>query len=181
MNTAEVATAALVGFGFLVAHNVADHWVQTSWEAANKGRKDSTGRAACLSHVVTYTLTSTIFVCVLYLIFHLPISWYGVLAGQAISAISHYWADRRFTLEKLCGWLGKADFYKLGQPRKVTAHHVVRLSGEQATALRPYTDKDTHGEISWDNPSLGTGAYALDQSWHWFWIFVATIVTVVIP
>ncbi|MER7268917.1 hypothetical protein ABT344_11500 [Micromonospora carbonacea] len=26
-----------------------------------------------------------------------------------------------------------------------------------------------------DNPSLGTGAYALDQSWHIGWLFVAAL------
>lgn len=48
---------------------------------------------------------------------------------------------------------GKGDFYDLGRPRE----------GKN------------------DNPSLGTGAYALDQSWHWAWIFISTIVTVIVP
>ncbi|MEV0661584.1 hypothetical protein ACIBI3_05650 [Actinomadura luteofluorescens] len=25
----------------------------------------------------------------------------------------------------------------------------------------------------------GTGAYALDQAWHWWWIFIASVVTAV--
>jgi hypothetical protein len=180
MDAAKVATAGLLGFGYLIAHNVADHWVQTTWEANNKGRKDSTGRAACLSHVVTYTFTITTVICALALIFHLPITWYGVLAGLAISAVTHYWADRRFTLQWFAGCLGKAEFYKLGQPRDITAHTVVRKTGEEASTLRLRTSEDTHKEITWDNPSLGTGAYVLDQSWHWFWILVATVVTVVV-
>ena len=43
---------------------------------------------------------------------------------------------------------GKADFYRLGAPRD---------------------GRD-------DNPSLGTGAYALDQSWHYLWLFVAALI-----
>ncbi len=27
-----------------------------------------------------------------------------------------------------------------------------------------------------DNPSLGTGAYALDQSWHYLWLFVCALI-----
>jgi hypothetical protein len=27
-----------------------------------------------------------------------------------------------------------------------------------------------------DNPSLGTGTYALDQSWHIGWLFVAALI-----
>lgn len=30
------------------------------------------------------------------------------------------------------------------------------------------------------NPSLGTGAYALDQSWHVGWLFVSAIATVML-
>lgn len=181
MNVAQVAAAALIGFGYLIAHNVADHWVQTGWEAANKGRRDATGRAACLSHVVTYTATLTAVGVVLILVFHLPITWHGFVAGQAISAITHYWADRRFTLGNLTKLLGKHDFYRLGQPRLVKATSVVRVTGEEGVSLRMAELSETPDGVPWDNPSLGTGAYALDQAWHWFFILVATIVTVVIP
>lgn len=181
MNIAQVAAAALLGLGYLIAHNVADHWVQTGWEAANKGRKDATGRAACLSHVVTYTFTLAAVACALILIFHLPITWRGLIAGLAISAVTHYWADRRFTLEKLTQLLGKHDFYKLGQPRDVKAYQYTRKSGDTGPSLAIRPSEVAVDPIPWDNPSLGTGAYALDQAWHWFFILVATTVTVVIP
>ncbi|WP_243704711.1 MULTISPECIES: hypothetical protein [unclassified Micromonospora] len=32
------------------------------------------------------------------------------------------------------------------------------------------------GEAPDDNPSLGTGAYALDQSWHIAFLFVSAVV-----
>ena len=176
MNIVQVAAAALLGFGYLIAHNVADHWVQTNWEAVNKGRKDATGRAACLSHVVTYTFTLAAVACALILIFHLPITWHGLIAGLAISAVTHYWADRRFTLEKLTQSLGKHDFYKLGQPRDL----VMLTDNEAEDTISVYTRLDREA-VTADNPNLGTGAYALDQAWHWFFILVTTIVTVVIP
>lgn len=65
------------------------------------------------------------------------------------AAVTHYWADRRFTLSRLAEVLGSGSFYRLGAPR---------------------TGKD-------DNVSLGTGAYVLDQSWHWAWLFVTALIT----
>lgn len=62
--------------------------------------------------------------------------------------MSHWWADRRVTLRGLAHRLGKAGFYALGVPR------------------------DGHD----DNPSLGTGAYALDQSFHIAALFIAALI-----
>lgn len=147
--------AGLLGFSLLVAHTVADHWVQTDAQARNKGLPGWPGRRACAAHVASYTATLLVFVLALMFIFRLPLSPEGIAPGLLVSAVSHYWADRGFTLERFCerlGRLGKDRFYRLGQPR---------------------SNKD-------DNSTLGTGAYALDQSWHWFWIFVTTIVMVVL-
>ncbi|RKT84866.1 Protein of unknown function [Saccharopolyspora antimicrobica] len=142
-------TFAAVLPSLLVAHNVADHWVQTSHQAANKGRPDGAGRWACFKHVASYTLVTGLAVGLVWTVLGLPISPAGFVLGQAISAVTHYWADRRFTLSRLAELLGNAEFYRLGAPR---------------------TGKD-------DNPSLGTGAYALDQSWHWLWLGVAALLT----
>ncbi|MEV6234925.1 DUF3307 domain-containing protein [Saccharopolyspora shandongensis] len=146
---ASAVTFASVLPALLVAHNVADHWVQTSHQAANKGRPDWSGRWACAKHVATYTLVTALAVGLVWTVLGLPISPAGFVLGQAVSAVTHYWADRRFTLSRLAELLGNGEFYSLGAPR---------------------TGKD-------DNPSLGTGAYALDQSWHWLWLFVAALVT----
>lgn len=151
MDTATVAAAGLLGFSLLIAHNVADHWVQTDKQARNKSLPGTDGRLACIAHVASYTTVLTVFAGFLWIGFDLPVSSLGFITGLVVSAISHYWADRRFTLAKLCRGLGKENFYNLGKPR------------------------DTH-----DNPCLGTGAYVLDQSWHWFWIFITTIVMVVL-
>ncbi|MEV0404982.1 hypothetical protein [Actinoallomurus sp. NPDC050550] len=91
--------------------------------------------------------------------FGLSMTWTGFILGQVISAVTHYWADRRSTLRGLAEKLGKTAFYRLGAPRTGT-------------------DKD--GKERDDNPSLGTGAYALDQSWHKLWILIAAIVTAIV-
>ena len=147
MTTAATFAATLPTL--LVAHNVADHWVQTGHQAATKSQRDRTGRLACAAHVASYTAVTAGAVALVWLVFGLRISPAGFIAGQLVSAVTHYWADRRFTLAWLAGLFGKDGFYTLGSPR----------SGRD------------------DNPSLGTGAYALDQSWHWAWLFVAALLT----
>lgn len=138
--------------GLLVAHNVADHWIQSDHQAVNKGRSGWAGRVACASHVAGYTTATAAAVGVLWVLLGLAITPAGFVLGQVVSAVTHYWADRRSTLATLARLAGKAKFYALGAPRD---------------------GRD-------DNPSLGTGAYALDQSWHWLWLFVAALLTAVL-
>ncbi len=82
-----------------------------------------------------------------------PVHLLAAVAGLAVNAASHYAADRRRPLLSLAEWLGataipgKEEFWHLGAPR-------------------PGHD---------DNPTLGTGAYALDQSWHIGWLFIAAL------
>lgn len=148
----DIGTFAGVAVGLLIAHTVADHWVQTGHQANTKGQRTNAGRIACAGHVASYTAVTALAVLALRGVFQLDITWWGFAAGQLVSAVTHYWADRRFTLAWLASALGKTEFYVLGAPR---------------------AGRD-------DNPSLGTGAYALDQSWHWGWLGVAAVLTAVI-
>lgn len=75
----------------------------------------------------------------------MPITVAGFVVGQLVSAVTHYVAARRRPLAALAARLGKARFWALGAPRP--GHS--------------------------DNPSLGTGAYVLDQSWHHGWLLIA--------
>jgi hypothetical protein len=126
-------TAATFGAAFAglyAAHAVGDHWVQTGRQAAAKGLRDWVGRRACAAHVATLTAVKLAFLLAVAGVcgMRLSVPWLAVALG--VDAVSHYWADRRFTLAGLAGRLGKADFYRLGAPRE---------------------GRD-------DNPTLGTGA-----------------------
>lgn len=147
---AAVTFAALLP-ALLVAHNVADHWTQTPHQSVLKGHRTAAGRLACLVHVTVYTLITAGTVALLWTLFDLPISPAGFVLGQLVSAVTHYWADRGFTLDALAALVGKREFVHFGAPR-------------------PGRD---------DNPTLGTGRYALDQSWHWLWLLVAALITAV--
>ncbi|GAA4453049.1 DUF3307 domain-containing protein [Phytohabitans houttuyneae] len=145
--TAELGTFGAVFAALYAAHQVADHWIQTQWQADTKGKTGWLANLACAAHVATYTLTGV------FALFALaaatgwrPDPWHLVI-GMSISAVTHYIADRRTPLFRLACALGSGRFWTLGAPRP---------------------DRD-------DNPSLGTGAYALDQSWHVGWLFFAAL------
>lgn len=142
------ATFACVFVVLYVAHLVGDHWIQTDRQARAKGLPGWTGRRACALHVATLTATKVLLLAAVIVLLNLDVSAAGTVVGLGMDAVSHYWADRRFTLRRLCRATGKLGFYELGMPR------------------------ESHD----DNPSLGTGAYALDQSWHVGWLFVAALV-----
>lgn len=133
-----------------VGHHVGDYWVQTDHQSAHKGQKD--GAIHCYLHVLSYLMTQAVCVAAVILVTGAHISLLAINLGLLVSGVTHYAADRReygvmFKLARMIP--GKARFLTLGVPRQ---------------------GKD-------DNPSLGTGAWALDQSWHIFWgVFVAALV-----
>lgn len=149
MNSAALAYAVLLPT-MIACHYIADYWVQTHHQALTKGGPRREGPIACLKHVITYTLTASVFVVLAWLRFDLHITVLGFALGQLVNAGTHYWADRRTPLLRLADRLGKGEFARLGTPR-------------------PGHD---------DNVTLGTGAHMLDQAWHIGWLLIAAHVTV---
>jgi hypothetical protein len=147
-STADVLTTSFVAL--FAAHQVGDHWLQTNGQAMTKGGSGWSARAACGRHVLALAVTKAAALLVAFAVVGLPIRplWWAL--GLGVDGVSHYWADRRSTLRRLAALFGpgKAAFFDLGAPR-------------------PGHD---------DNPSLGTGAYALDQSWHHLFLFIASLI-----
>ena len=138
-------------------HHVADYWVQTDHQARHKGAKGPEGVIACLVHVGSYIVTQ--FVCLILMGLAtgqgMLDGWWTVLA-LTVSGTTHYAADRReyglmFKLARLLP--GKADFMRLGLPR----------GEERLPTGKPGVFQVIEHD---DNPSLGTGTWALDQAWH---------------
>jgi len=146
--TTAPAVFAAVFIALFVAHQVADHWVQTEHQAARKGDPGWPGRLACARHVATYTVTAFVAVGAVNDALGLQLDVWRLVAGLTVSAVTHYIADRRTPLKRLAALMGHRGFYALGTCR---------------------AGRD-------DNPSLGTGAYALDQSFHYLFLFVAALV-----
>lgn len=156
----DTAGTFAAAFGALfVAHSVGDHWVQTSWQAARKGDRSRTGHIACGRHVLGLTMTKVVLLLVAVAVLGLDVSVAGVVLGLGLDAATHYWADRRHTLAGLSKVCRKTEFLTLGTPAH--EHHPVTADGGYA-------------------PTLGTGAYALDQSFHYFWLFIAALIIAVV-
>lgn len=139
---------AAVFAALYAGHQVGDHWIQTQHQADCKGRPGWVGRWNCVKHVTTYGATQLAALAVLVAVLDLAITPGGLVAGMALNLGTHYLADRRVPLRWLADRTGSGVFYRLGTPR---------------------ADRD-------DNPSLGTGAYALDQSWHVAFMFLSAVV-----
>jgi hypothetical protein len=113
MPATAAATFAAVGFALYAAHHVADHWIQTQHQADNKGREGWPGRTACAAHVVTYTATAALALAALVTVLGVSLAALPSVAGLAVSAITHYVADRRTPLRRIADWLGSGKFYRL--------------------------------------------------------------------
>jgi len=127
-------TFAAVSAALAAGHWAGDYWVQTHRQALGKDRPGWPGRRACAAHVATYTLTLAGCLTLAGWALSVPLDAAHVACGLAVSAVTHYAADRRRPLRRLAAALGK--------------------------------------EAYWDNG----GAAALDQGWHWAWLFVAALV-----
>lgn len=147
-----IAEAGLVFAALFAGHSFGDHWIQTSHQAVCKGGPGWPGRLACLAHVGTLQLTKFLLVMLAVGLVDLRLNPWAVVGALLVDGASHYWADRRFTLQRLAGRVGKAEFYDQGTD-------LVNGDGDCA-------------------PHVGTGRYALDQSWHHLWLFVAALVAV---
>jgi hypothetical protein len=195
LNIDAAITAALSLVAMLVIHNLADHWIQTQCQAITKGGAGWPGRLSCARHVATYTAATAGVVGLLGALHLVVFSVWGFVLGQLVSTVTHYWADRRATLARLAAALGSGEFYRLGAPRRVAAFVERADHGLDPVLVCEVDDagkpllvvEGAPGEesielvtVPHDNPTLGTGAYALDQSWHWLWLLVAALLTALV-
>ncbi|MEU1761194.1 transcriptional regulator [Micromonospora sp. NPDC005652] len=131
----------------LPAHEVADHILQRHSDAKLKGERGPVGRRACTNHVASYTLVQVAAAYGVARASGVRLRPGSVLAGAAVSALTHWVVDRREPLRRVAHALGKGEFHDMGKPR------------------------DGHD----DNPCLGTGALAMDQAWHKGWLLATVL------
>jgi hypothetical protein len=90
------ATRFGAAYGILTAsHEVADHWVQIDAQATAKGQPGPDGVRACLAHVATYTATQGLALWAANRFLGLGIRPGRAAAALAVSAVTHYVADRQ--------------------------------------------------------------------------------------
>ena len=120
-------SSGIVFAALLAGHWVGDHWAQTDQQATGKGAHGWAGRKACAGHVATLTLCQ---MAALALVATVE-GGFGALPlalGLAVNTASHYWIDRRHTLQDLAVVLGKAGYYdRGGAPHLDQAAHMAFL------------------------------------------------------
>jgi hypothetical protein len=109
------AVFAAVFAAYFAGHQVADFWAQTSHQALCKGLPGWEGRRACAAHVAVYTAVLAVFLTAAAGLLGLPVSPGRAAAGLAVSAVTHYLADRRRPLERLARLVGKGEFWDYGE------------------------------------------------------------------
>ncbi|MFJ6617417.1 hypothetical protein ACIQOW_07540 [Kitasatospora sp. NPDC091335] len=114
------------------AADVADHWIQTDHQARIKGATDrppvvdtdetgwvtavhraADGRLACAAHVASYTATQAAALLAGSRLLGVRLRPGPVAAALALSAVTHYVADRREPLRRLADATGKSNFVRL--------------------------------------------------------------------
>jgi hypothetical protein len=91
----EAAIRAAVAYGALTAaHEVGDYLVQRDTDAQKKGHAGKEGAAACARHVASYTATQALALWVADRYLGLGLDRRRAVAGLALSAATHYAADR---------------------------------------------------------------------------------------
>ncbi|MEV0187496.1 hypothetical protein AB0I39_03025 [Kitasatospora purpeofusca] len=102
------------------AADVGDHWIQTDHQAVTKGQHDdnegqssAAGRRACAAHVAAYTATQAAFLLAGTRLLGIRLRPVPVAAALALSAATHYVADRREPLRRLADASGKGNFVRL--------------------------------------------------------------------
>lgn len=96
-----MTTFPSVFIALFVAHQVADHWFQTQHQADVKGAAGWAGRIACATHVLVYTAVAVAFLLAGAAVLGVHLDVGPVAAGLAVSAATHYFADRRAPLRRL--------------------------------------------------------------------------------
>lgn len=92
------ATAARFAAAYAVltaSHEVADHWVQIDAQATRKGDPGPAGARACALHVATYTATQGLALLAADRLLGLGLNPRRAVAALAVSAVTHYVADRQ--------------------------------------------------------------------------------------
>lgn len=150
MSSTTHAAAIRFGVAYAVltaAHEIGDYLVQRDADAVAKGRHGTDGIAACSRHVASYTATQALALYAADRHLGLGLNARRAAAGLALSAVTHYAADR-------CAGHWADD--TASAPLLVRAMHAA-------------------GKTTWLTRDPGAGPL-LDQAWHKGWIALAAAV-----
>lgn len=129
------------------AHEAGDYLVQRDADAVKKGLPGPKGAAACARHVLTYTATQAAALWAADRHLGLSLDRRRVAAGLAVSAVTHYVADR-------------------------CAEHWADTGSDAPLLVRAM---QAAGKKTWLTRAPEAGPL-IDQAWHKAWVTVAAAV-----
>jgi hypothetical protein len=144
--TSKAAQFGAVYAALTASHEVADYWVQQDRDAVAKGRHGAAGKVACVRHVASYTATQALALAAADRGLGLRLGWRRIGAALAVSAVTHYVADRSGGRWREAG----------------PSTRLVRFARAS-------------GHAGWLERDPGAGPL-MDQAWHRGWIAVAAAV-----
>lgn len=186
MSTTALAVVGATGVALYAGHHVGDYWVQTDHQAAHKGDAGREGAVQCMTHVAGVVAAQAVALALLSGATGWVAPWWAGVLALMVSGVTHYVADRRehgLMFRLMWAIKGKdSPFTLLGLPRppRVVEAWFDCASCQGGGSGGQAADESTGGRC-WDcrgggklpsaltisdNPSLGTGRWALDQSWH---------------
>ncbi|MBD0676638.1 transcriptional regulator [Streptomyces sp. CBMA156] len=130
--TSRAATFAAAYVLLRSSADLADHWIQTDHQADTKADRSPHGRRACAAHVATYTAVQAAALVLGGRALGLRPKPRRVIAALALSASTHYLADRREPLRRAAEATRRGNFLRLadhgmngGYILDQAFHHVV--------------------------------------------------------
>jgi hypothetical protein len=121
------------------AHHLADYWLQPHEQGRAKGAAGRAGALACGKHVATYSVANALAVALASRVFDLGLSTRAMLAGELVSAVTHYAADRREhgPMIRLARRIGKQQYLEEGGGPALDQawHHVANAIAAGVTAV----------------------------------------------
>lgn len=157
-NTAGNAAAAYAAMR--TAAHIADHWFQTSHQAAHKADAGAMGHRAMAGHIASYAGAQAVALVVADRLLDMRLKPGRIAAAVAVSAATHWFIDRRWPVRKLAEAIGATGCQRDQRCADVT---------------HPLDGSDCDGGFHGLGGPLG-GAYVLDQSSHHLMEAVAAVV-----
>ncbi|WP_157408136.1 DUF3307 domain-containing protein [Actinomadura atramentaria] len=112
--TTHPVTYAVTLVTALVAHHVADHWIQTGTQAERKQDPGLAGTWAAARHVLTYTATLSAILALVAWRTGITYDPRRAALAALITAITHFIVDRGYSLKWIADHCGKGGFVRLG-------------------------------------------------------------------
>lgn len=146
MSNTALPAARLAALYALVrpASDVADHWLQSDHQARHKADPGPAGHRALAAHVASYVGAQAVVVAAGARVLGIRITPGRAAAAVAVSAVSHYVADRRWPVRRLADATRKGAFVRLADHGMNGAyaldqswHHAFELAAVTILATGP--------------------------------------------